>query len=103
MENYIHSILQNLADQKDITGSGIYGTGRRRKAAKRRVRRGKGLIGGMDEIMESLADNEGEGEGIYGTGRRRRKPRKMAFNIGKYSKAISQGKTKTEAKIIARR
>ena len=66
------------------------------------MKRGKGLIGGMDEIMESLsADNEGEG--IYGTGRRRRKPRKMAFNIGKYSKAISQGKTKAEAKIIARR
>ncbi len=109
MENYVHTILQNLADQKDMTGSGIYGSGKRRRGRKPK-RKGKGLIGGddevnLDEALSSLKASEGmeemtedEGEGIYGSGKRKKK-----FNIGKYARAIANGKTKAQAKLMARR
>jgi len=87
----------------------------KRRHRRRRSMRGKGLLGFEDE-MSDMEDMEGmeesgsgiyglEGEGIYGLegGRRRRTKRRgpKNFNIGKYSHAISQGKTKEQAKRYA--
>ncbi len=108
--SYILEVLDNLAAYKDVHGGMFVSEGTR---TRRRPRRGMGLeMGGVfdDEPMgEGLIGNGliGDGmygSGMYGSGRKRRAPRRAnAFDIGKYSKAIAAGKTKAEAKVIARR
>jgi hypothetical protein len=91
MYGLTRQFIKNLDQIKDSDqGSGLF-----------KMRRGKGII--TDELpVDSESDNL-EGLELGGKRRIRKRRRKNNFNIGKYSKAISNGYSKMEAKKIARR
>lgn len=99
MESYLNAFLQNLADLKDSgKGGALFGSGRRR-------RKGRGIItnelGVENEMIEQGEGLVRRGSALYGGARRRRAA--TSFDIGKYSRAISQGYTKAEAKAMGRK
>ncbi len=107
MDGFLEGFLNNLSSTK----KGSYLTG---SALRKKRRRGRGLVSGdyaaeqplSMEIPEDQSDvgmgmyGLGNGMGMYGLGR---KKRKQGFDIGKYQRAISSGKSKEEAKRIGRK
>lgn len=104
----IGGFLEGFLDKLSSNKTGSYLTGSALRKKKRRYKKGRGLVSGDfgPEPLIRANDDENEGMGMYGLGMYglgMKRKRKNKFDIGKYSRAISRGMTKEEAKRLARK